>query len=228
MARAVERKVPMLAKFRFSVALAAVAVAATACGPETNRLTPISNPSLYSVNQPVVQRTDYVFDVNTGGDGLAPSERARLAAWFDGLQIGYGDRVSIDEASGYSDPRSREEIAAVAADYGLLLSEGAPITAGAVQPGQVRVVVTRNVASVPGCPIWEDEIVGAPERTATNYGCATNSNLAAMIADPNDLVLGQVSSGVDPAEATKTVNVFRNRTPTGTGGKLKSEPAGGK
>jgi pilus assembly protein CpaD len=218
----------IMARFKLSVALAAAAVAAAGCGPETNRLTPVSNPSLYSVNQPVVQRTDFAFDVSSTGDGLPASERGRLGAWFESLRLGYGDRVSIDEASGYADARSRQDVADLAAIHGLLLTEGAPITAGYVQPGTVRVIVSRTLASVPGCPNWEDEIVGAPERTATNYGCATNSNLAAMIADPSDLVLGQTSSGIDAADAAKTVQVYRNRVPSGINGKLKAESAGGK
>jgi len=65
---------------------------------------------------------------------------------------------------------------------------------------------------VPGCPLWEDETVGAPERTATNYGCATNSNLASMIADPNDLVLGQAGSGLaDIRDAARAVEGYRSR-----------------
>ena len=91
----------------------------------------------------------------------------------------------------------------------------------------VRVIVSRATASVPGCPVWEDEQVGAPERTATNYGCATNSNLAAMVADPNDLVLGQEGAGVrDNVQGSKAVKLYRDRAPTGAGN-LKSEKTGG-
>ena len=208
-----------MARFKSSAALAALAVFATACGPETNRLTPVSNPSLYSVNQPVVQRTDYVLDVSSTGSGIPAYERQRLADWFDTLQLGYGDRVSIDEAAGYADPATRQQIAEVAADYGLLLTQGAPVTAGRVQPGSVRVIVSRSSASVPGCPIWEDEMVGAPERTSTNYGCATNSNLAAMIADPNDLVLGQTGSSQGNSTAgNKAIKLYRDTLPTGSKG----------
>ena len=215
-------------RFTTSAALLAIGVTATACGPTTNRLTPISNPSLYSVNQPVVQRTDYVLDLNTTGAGVPASEQDRLAAWLDSLQLGYGDQVSLDQ-SGYGETGVRQDVASVVARYGLLLSDAAPITAGAVQPGSARVVVSRMTASVPGCPTWEDEVVGAPERTSTNFGCATNSNLAAMVADPSDLVLGQTrSGGGDPAAVNKAIEAYRNRIPTGSEGKLKSETTGGK
>lgn len=211
-----------MARFAPSAALAGLALAAAACGPVTNGLTPVSNPSLYTVNQPVVERTNYVLDLNGGYGGLGADERGRLGDWFEMLGLRYGDRVYVDQA-GYADPDSRRAVAELAGRHGLLLSEGAPAQAGAVPPSGVRVIVARTTASVPGCPIWDDEMVGAPERTSTNYGCATQSNLAAMIADPNDLVLGQTPNDVvDAAEMSKSVNVFRSRPPTGAGA-LKSE-----
>ncbi len=89
------------------------------------------------------------------------------------------------------------------------------MTEGPVGPG-VRVIVTRGTASVPGCPIWEDPLVGAPEQTSTNHGCATNTNLARMIADPNDLVRGQTAHGDrDFLSGTKPVRGYRDRQPTG-------------
>jgi pilus assembly protein CpaD len=219
------RKDSTMTRFTSSAALVAIALGLSACGPETNRLTPVSNPSLYSVNQPVVQRTDFALDLAAGG-GVPASEKARLADWFESLRVGYGDRVYVDEA-GYGDRQSRADVAEVAADYGLLLSHGAPVSAGSAAPGMVRVIVSRTDASVPGCPVWEDELVGAPERTASNYGCATNSNLAAMIADPNDLVLGQTGDDRGGSvQGSKAVKLYRDRVPTGSGG-LKSEKTGG-
>ena len=206
-----------MTRFNISAALL-IAGTLSACGPETNRLTPVSNPSLYSVNQPVVQRSDFVFDLAAAGGGVPSSERARLADWFDSLDLRYGDRVYITD-QGYSDPRSRDDIADVAADYGLLLSEGAPFSVGSAAPGMLRVIVSRTGATVPGCPIWEDQMVGAPETTSTNFGCATNSNLANMIADPNDLVRGQTGDMMRDVQGSKAVKLYRERTPGGSGGK---------
>lgn len=203
-----------MTRFTSSAALVALALGLSACGPETNRLTPVSNPSLYPVNQPVVQRTDFVLDIAAAGGGVPASEMARLSDWFDSLDVGYGDRVFVDEPE-YADPRSRADIARVAADHGLLLSDGAPISSGSAAPGMLRVVVSRTKATVPGCPIWEDQLVGAPEQTSSNYGCATNSNLAAMIADPNDLVLGQSATDMESEQGVKAVKSYRDRGPAG-------------
>ncbi len=180
---------------------------------------PEVNTSLYSVNQPVVQRTDFVMDLATAGGGVSTDEQARLSAWFQSLNLGYGDRVSIDQPRGYEDPQARRAVADVASTYGLLMVDGAPVTAGAVQPGSVRVIVSRTTASVPSCPNWGPPGAVGPLQTSPNYGCSVNGNLAAMVANPNDLVLGQEgAAGGDPATAARAVRVYRNATPTGSGG----------
>ena len=176
------------------------------------------NRTLYSVKQPVVERTSYTFDFATNTGGVAMAEQQRLDAWFNSLELGYGDRVSIDDAS--VNPAVRDDVAAIAGRYGILLADGAPVTAGMVQPGQARVVVTRAVASVPECPDWsagsEANYLNA---TSDNYGCAVNSNFAAMVADPQDLVAGQVGTGETViTTSTKAIRAYRDAEPTGVGG----------
>ena len=210
-----------------TIALIAALLTSGVSGPAAAQYSYNWNPTLSSVNQPVVQRTDYVLDLASTGSGLSDRELHRVSAWFNSLRLGYGDRVSVDTGS-YDDARARQDLAGVAAEYGLLLTQGAPVTAGAVQPGVVRVIVSRSAATVAACPNWsEASESGNRITTGSNFGCAVNSNLAAMIADPNDLVLGQIGRGSgDAADAAKSVAVYRTRTPTGAGGGLKSESKG--
>jgi pilus assembly protein CpaD len=180
------------------------------------------NKSLNSVNQPVVQRSDYVLDLSAQ-NGLSPAERGRLDAWFRSLGLGYGDRVAVDEPYRSA---ARFDVARVAAEYGLLLSDGAPVTPGELRPGSVRVIVSRSFASVPGCPRWSGS--GKNNQMSPGYGCATNSNLAAMIADPSDLVLGQAGSGTsDGTVGAKAIKVYRDAVPTGTKGLTAASTASG-
>ena len=218
-----------MTRLRTSAALLALGLAVSGCSPADQGLAPGAyNPSLSSVNQPVVQRTDYVLDL-ASGDGIGGAERDRLSAWFQTLRLGYGDRIYVEDGADYGDGRARQDIAAMAAGYGLLLSDGAPITAGSVQPGSVRVIVSRSTASVPGCPIWEDPQINAINSTPTNFGCAVNSNLASMIADPNDLVLGQTGSDeADGATAAKAIKLYRETAPTGAKGLSSTVTRGGK
>ena len=178
------------------------------------------------VNVPVVSSTDYVFDAAAPGGSLAPGESDRLNGWFQGLGLGYGDTIYVD---GSNVSGARSEVATVAGRYGMLVTAGAPVTAGAVHPGSVRVIVARRRAFVPGCPNWSRP--SQPDwnnQTTSNYGCAVNSNLSAMIANPEDLVHGRDSGAMDTLAATKAVEMYRSKPPTGQGGLQDVSPKGGK
>jgi pilus assembly protein CpaD len=176
------------------------------------------NPAMgaAAVNVPVVTSANYVFDAAAPGGALAPGESDRLNGWFQGLGLGYGDSVYVD---GYA-PGARAQVAAIAGRYGMLVTSGAPVTAGAVQPGAVRVIVARRRAVVPGCPNWS--VKSQPDwdnKTMSNYGCSVNTNIAAMVADPEDLVHGREGAAVsDTQAATKAVDMYRTKEPTGKGG----------
>lgn len=198
-------------------AVVALGLGATACAPNRGELTVANNPSLYSMHQPVVQRTDFVIDLQVSGDSVAPSELQRLDAWLQSIDAGYADRISVDEAPGYESPAARGDIAGVAARYGLLLSEGAPVLNGTVDPGSIRVIASRATAHVPGCPDWAENGSMPTTNTSSNFGCATNANLAAMIANPQDLIVGQDASTANSgATAGRAIGVYRTRQPTGT------------
>ena len=192
-----------------------------ACGGTLNR-------GLESVHQPVVTKTDYAFDVNTNGNRLAPGEERRLAGWMASLRLGYGDHVAIDDPLRYGSG-VHDSVAAEIAQYGLLLSDDAPVTGAPVAPGTVRIVISRMKASVPGCPDYTRQ--NKPEfnsNSSSNLGCAVNSNLAAMVANPADLVRGQPGADSnDNLSSSKAIDSYRRAPPTGAGD-LKAEKAGAK
>ena len=177
-----------------------------------------TNRGLESIHQPVVTRQDYALDVATAGNGLASGEQARLAGWLGTMRLGYGDRIAIDDP--YGARGVRDQVAQAVAPYGLLLSDDRPVTNAPVPAGAVRVVVSRMHADVPGCPDWSrDSSVDYNQNTSSNYGCATNASLAAMIANPEDLVHGRgKAGGTDPVRAGKAIDAFRRAQPSGSGG----------
>ena len=168
-----------------------------------------------SVNVPVVTRQDSALDLRAPDGSLSPTETARLDSWFRSMDLGYGDIVFIDGAG-----MARDDVARIAGDYGLLVNAGTPVTAGQVAPGTVRVVVSRSRASVPGCPDWSrPSTPDLANESTSNFGCGVNSNLAAMVANPQDLVHGREGSGLgDSRTATKAVDYYRKTAPTGTNG----------
>ena len=190
-----------------------------------------SNRSLESVHQPVVRNDIYQFDVAAAGGDLAPSEQGRLQGWLDAMNVRYGDRIAIEDPSAYGSIGAKETIREMVERRGLLLSGDVPVTTGAVAPGYVRVIVTRASASVPSCPNWSSRsAINVNNATSANYGCATNSNLAAMVADPNDLIKGTSERDNDPTTATRAIKTYRDKPPTGAGdlrGQATSNNAGG-
>lgn len=206
---------------KISVLAAAATLAACTSTADTNR-------SLDSVHQPIVSNSVFSFDVATSNGELPPSEQARLLGWFDAMSIRYGDRIAVEDPSLYGSSGAVASVRSMVEKRGLLMSAAVPVTAGSVPAGSVRVTVTRAAAHVPGCPDWSSKSsININNATSANYGCATNSNLAAMVADANDLIKGAADRGGDPATATKPIETYRKKEPTGAG-ELPSTSTSGK
>jgi pilus assembly protein CpaD len=177
-----------------------------------------TNNTLYSTKQPIVDRQNFTLDVNTIQNGLPVSEQARLNGWFEAMDLRYGDRVAIEDPG--ANPAVTNAVNDLAGRYGIIVSNTAPTTSGFLQPGQARVVITRSSAHVPGCPDWSKQSdMNYLNATSPGYGCATNSNVAAMVANPEDLLEGQKGTGENViATATKAITTLREAAPTGAGG----------
>lgn len=187
-----------------------------------------TNRSLDSVHQPVVERVNFTLDVTTGAGGLDYEQQHRLLGWFDAMKLRYGDRIAIDDP--LASPATRSSVEALASRYGLLVSDDAPVTDGYVNAGTARIVVTRAKARVPGCPDWSAKSdANLNNATSSNYGCATNSNLAAMVANPEHLIKG-ADGGSDTVvmSSTKAIQTYRKAEPTGGGNTVKQTSSTGK
>ncbi len=201
--------------YRFASTALALATL-SACGP--------GNRSFDTVKSPVVTSNQLAYDIPVYSGGLGSTGAKALDDWLSSIRLGYGDRVTIDDPDAYGSAERRAAVAEVVGRYGLLLDQTAPVTRGTIPAGTMRVVVTRSEAHVDGCPDWDR--TSQPEleaSTMSNFGCATQSNLAAMIADPNDLVGGKTYAGSDANTAVKAVNTWRKAEPTGTSGLNKND-----
>ena len=200
--------------------LTALALATSLAGCTS---TAYSNRGLDSVHLPLVRNTVYQFDVAAGSGDLAPSEQGRLQGWLDAMGVRYGDRIAVEDPSVYGANEAQSTIRAMIERRGLMLTNEVPVTTGTIAPGYLRVVVTRASAHVPNCPDWSSKSsININNSTSSNYGCATNSNLAAMVADANDLIKGATTKESDPSAATRAIKVYREKPPTGAG-ELKSQ-----
>ena len=88
------------------LALALLASALGGCGTLPTGDDP--RTGMIPVKTPVIERHDYVFDASTPDGYLAPSDAARLDAWFRSLELSYGDKIYVDGSYGDS---TRAEVA---------------------------------------------------------------------------------------------------------------------
>ena len=200
---------------RHTILILAAASSLAGCGTVAPRTD--AARGVEAVNVPVVTRQDFAFDAAAPDGQLADLDTARLDGWFRGMDLGYGDSVYVE---GPYSSGARADVARVAGRYGLLVAEGGPVLPGTIAPGVVRVVVSRTRASVPDCPNWrEPSQPNYNNHSMPGYGCAVNGNLAAMIANPEDLIHGREGSGLsDALTSTKAVESYRSAAPTGTKG----------
>lgn len=191
---------------------ASLALSLGACGSMP------SNRSLDSIHQPVVSQTSYTLDLTAGPAGLSIPEQRRLSGWFEAMDLRFGDKVYVDDPA--HNPATHSAVEAVASKYAMLVSDDAPVTAGVVNADGVRVVVVRTTASVSGCPDWSNKSdTNLGNGTYSNFGCAINSNMAAMVADPSHLIKGANGTGTNSVSTgTKAIDSLRNRPPTGEQG----------
>lgn len=185
------------------------------------------NTTLESARQPVVSTTSFTLDISAGPGGISIPEQRRLSGWFDAMALRYGDRIYIDDPM--KSAGTRNAIEAVAGRYGMLVNEDAPLTPGEVAPGVVRVIISRSSATVPDCPNWsQNSSANLNNSTNASYGCAVNSNMAAMVADPQHLIQGASGTGVTTVmSSTKAIETYREAPPTGGQG-LKQQSSSGK
>lgn len=196
---------------RSKIALLLIVSAASGC---TTATADQPQTGIAAVNVPVVTRSDYVFDAAAPDGSLSATEAARLDGWFSGLNLGYGDSVHVE---GPYAATARPQVAAIVGRYGMLLEPGSPVSGAPIPPGAVRVVVVRARASVPGCPNWNDPASPNYEnKMMSNFGCSVNSNLAAMVANPTDLIHGREGdAAIDASTGAKAIAMYRNWPLTG-------------
>ena len=212
-----------------SLSLKALAALAALTLPMAVHGLPRANRSVDSVHQPVVSNNAYVYDIQASSEGgLTPTEAIRLNDWFVSIGLAYGDSIALVTDGGYFSPALRDDVGDVVARRGLLVGEDSSAEAGQAPTGNVRLIVRRATASVPGCPDWNaKQETNMNLGTSSNFGCGINGNWAAMVANAEDLVRGQgTDSNLRTATSNRAISSYRDKVPTGTG-ELKQLTPGG-
>jgi len=100
-----------------------------------------------------------------------------------------------------------------------LVANGVPrgriVMGGVAQGNAVELSYVGYGASSPPCANWQENIAFTMNNLPTmNFGCATQHNIAAMIADPRDLVTPQPMTPPDTERRMTVIDKWRRGEPT--------------
>jgi len=125
--------------------------------------------------------------------------------------IAQGDAVRIERATSVlADARARG-LAGALARQGVRPTVAAP---GGAPEGELRLVVEHASATAPNCPNWTKPPGNDSANTLpSDFGCASAIDLAAMVADPRDLVEGRPLAPVVGDAAVWPMHRYRSGAP---------------
>lgn len=145
-----------------------------------------------------------------GRSDLSVAEAERLETFIDQAGLRPDDKAYIAVAT--SDPLARsrvQHVSALLAQRGIGVVPVAPPASG-VGPNRVLLMADRYVVKAPSCPNWTDSSATPHTNTPdSDFGCATQSNLALMVANPRDLVVGRTLAPADADQATGAIERYR-------------------
>lgn len=206
--------------FKAVLAAASVALVAGCAGPRDS-ITVGSIPDDYRTNHPImVSEKDQVLDLPVGTGNFRMTEVHRVAV--DGY-IAHYDRaaaatVSIMVPAGAVNSAAANAVARDVAQH--LYRKGVPsgrivtvpYSAGTGEPAPIRLIYGRLKAHTGPCGRWPGDILDTTEnKHYANFGCASQNNLAAQIANPADLLGPRAPGEIDTENRTDAIQQYRER-----------------
>jgi pilus assembly protein CpaD len=166
-------------------------------GYDDGRIVGYAEPYEYEKRHPINVTTDETqLDIVVGGHatGLNSIQRAQVDEFLGQWRHEGTGRITIAAPSGSANEGAAYEAAAEIRD--LARDKGIPghavvfaaYNAGGGKP-PVKISFLRYTAEGPTCGDWSKNLAEDPQNVAyPNYGCSTQHNMAAMIANPRDLI----------------------------------------
>lgn len=146
----------------------------------------------------IVDRKEVVLDIAVppGSYGMTHAQKNDLVGFVHRFkQEGNGGILVVRAPNGSKNEiaamRALDDVRRVVANAGVSRNDGAfeSYFAGGIADAPIRVSFMRHVATGPECGDWSDNLArdrkNMPYR---NLGCASQRNLAAMVANPRDLI----------------------------------------
>lgn len=183
--------------------LASFAAALAGCNATTARDTTGSIPNDYRERHPIALkegRKSLLILVGAGRGGLSPVQRAEVLAFAQNWKRDATGGVTIDRpAGGPNDRAARDSLKEM---LSILTQAGVPNNGIGIRPynaadatrPDLRLSYPLMVADAGPCGLWPDDLGPSSDpkhfenKQYYNFGCATQRNLASMVANPADIV----------------------------------------
>jgi pilus assembly protein CpaD len=209
------------ARARVTLSIVAVAAALAGCVTEREAATPSDYRQRHAIAIKETDRTVDVF-VGTSRGGLTPTQRAEVAGFAHVWKREATGGIIIDMPAG-----TPNEIAA--ADSlreirSIFNAVGVAPSAVSVRPyrptdpvslATIKLNYSKMSAEVGPCGLWPHDLGPSLDRTYNenrpywNHGCATQRNLAAMVAEPADLVQPRSETAIYTPRRTTVGEKYR-------------------
>jgi pilus assembly protein CpaD len=187
-----------------------------ACTSPVDDWQPLEAPKTNTV---ALSRLTHTVQFAPGATRISAAERHRLAGFIADADLMAGEHVYLETPRGDAVSRAREDdIRRILARRGILVgSIPASMTAPDSQIAlgdTVTIQLERYVVTPPDCPNWSKPTGGDPTNSvASNFGCATATNLGLMVANPRDLIAGRTPGPVDAEPTLIAVQNYRAGKP---------------
>lgn len=156
-------------------------------------------------------------DVQFASDmtALTAQEIARLDGFLKTVKPGAGDMIVLDAAADGDNPRIAEARADSLRRHlvkaGYRVADGTTPSGAAPAANSIRLVVEHAVVRTPNCPDWSQKAWPNYNNAPTsNYGCATETALGLMIANPRDLTTPATYEPINAENDAKAIQRMRD------------------
>lgn len=211
-----------LLRLAASVAMISVAAVLTSCAARPDRTTTSSVPDDYRTRHPItLAEVQHSLDVPIGtGERTLTTPLRDLVRGFaqDYLALSKSTvtiAVPSTSANAGAAHNVKGEIRKVLIDAGvksnrIVLTSYDPAEISASAPIRLGFVAVTAITS--DCGQWPSDLFGPTIRDNTNwenFGCATQQNLAAQIANPADLVGPRGMTPIDAQRRAEVISIYR-------------------
>jgi pilus assembly protein CpaD len=203
--------------------IASFAAALAGCNTTTADDSTGSVPATYRDRHPITMKEgkkSLTLFVGAGRGGLSPTQRAEVLAFAQNWKRDATGGVTIDRPVGSANERAANDTLKEA--LSIIVQAGVPNNGIGIRPydpgakhGTLRLNYPLMVADAGPCGLWPDDLGLSYEtkqyenKQYYNFGCATQRNLAAMVAEPADIVQPRAEGPAYNAKRTFSVEKWR-------------------